>query len=145
MRPIQKSEEPSRRFCRVLDRIRAGTDFLFLDDVGAWDEDERARRLGLPFACRHGCTRVELVYYCAFLRQMSRHMRRKDGDDLAFELGLLVDRWVRRGLDRSLLQELVCHCYAELCREGVKPQMNADAHGWKARQEDRVRLDGVSQ
>jgi hypothetical protein len=100
----------------VLDRIRAGTDRLNLDDVGAWDEDERVRKLGLPVACRHGCTRIELVYHCAFLREMSKYMRRKDGDNLAFELGILVDKWVRRGLDRSLLEELACHCYTELCR-----------------------------
>lgn len=120
MRPTQKSEDVSGRFDAVLGRIRAGADRLDLDDVCAWDEDERVRRLGLPVACQHGCTRIELVYYCAFLRQVSKHMRRKDGDDLAFELGLLVDKWVRRGLARSLLQELVCHCYTELCRpDGV--------------------------
>jgi len=116
MRPTQKPEDVSRRFAGVLDRIRAGTDRLDLDDVGAWDEDERVRKLGLPVACLHGRTRVELVHCGWFLREVSRQLRRKDGDDLAFELRLLVDRWVRRGLDRSLLEELVCHCYTELCR-----------------------------
>ena len=116
MRPTQKLEDLTRRFAGVLDRIRAGTDRLNLDDVGAWDEDERVRKLGLPVLCQHGCTRVELVCYCAFLRQMSKYLRRKDGDNLAFELGLLVDKWVRRGLDRILTEELVCHCYTELCR-----------------------------
>jgi len=120
MRPALKPEDVSRRFAGVLDRIRAGTDRLDLDDVSAWAEDERVRKLGLPVLRQHGCTRIELVCYCAFLREMSKHMRRKDGDNLAFELGLLVDKWVRRGLDRSLLEELVCHCYTELCRpDGV--------------------------
>ena len=121
MRPIQKSEDSSRRFAGVLDRIRAGTDLLYLDDVCAWDEDERVRKLGLPVACQQGCTRVELVYCGWFLREMSRRFRRKEGDDLASELVILVDKWVRRGLDRSLLQELVCHCYTALCRpDGVR-------------------------
>ena len=118
MRPDQKSECVSRQFDAVLNRIRAGADRLDLDDVCAWDEDQRVRLLGLPVLCRHGCTRTEVVYYCAFIRQMSKHMRRKDGEDLAFELGLLAHRWAKRGLDRSLLEELVCQCYAELCREG---------------------------
>ncbi len=115
MRPNPKSEDVSRQFAGVLERVRAGTDLLDLDDVCAWDEDERVRKLGLPVAWRRGCTRIELVYYCAFLRQMSKLMRRKEGEGLAFELRLLVDRWVLRGFDRSLLEELICHCYAELC------------------------------
>jgi len=97
MRPTLKPEDSSQRFAGVLDRIRAGTDRLKLDDVCASDEDERVRKLGLPVLCQYGCTRIELVYYCAFLRQMSKHLRRKDGDDLAFELGILVDKWVQRG------------------------------------------------
>jgi hypothetical protein len=120
MRTNPKPEEVSAQFDAVLDRIRAGTDRLDLDDVCAWDEDERVRKLGLPVVCRHGCTRVELVYYCAFLREMSRQMRRMEGARLARELELLVLRWSLRGFDRSLLEELVCHCYAELCRpDGV--------------------------
>jgi len=120
MIPTQKPEDSSRRFAGVLDRIRAGADRLDLDDVGAWDEDERVRKLGLPVACQHGRTRVELVHCGWFLREMSKLMRRKDGPELGLALELLIDKWVRRGLDPDLLQELVCHCYTELCRkEGV--------------------------
>jgi hypothetical protein len=115
MRPDQKPEAVSRRFKAVLDRIRAGTDRLDLDDVGAWDEDERVRRLGLPVICGHGCTRIEVVYYCAFMRQMSKEMRTKEGEDLASALELLVFGWSLRGLAPSLLQTLICHCYALLC------------------------------
>ena len=118
MRPTQKPEDSSRRFAGVLDRIRAGADRLDLDDVGAWDEDERVRKLGLPVACQHGRTRIELVYCCAFLREMSKCMRRKDGLELGLALELLVSKWVRRGLNRNLLEELVCHCYTELSGMG---------------------------
>jgi hypothetical protein len=127
MRPNQKSEDASLRFAKVLERMRAGTDMIDLDDVCAWEEDERVRKLGLPKAIRWGCTRIEVVYFCAFLRRMSKLLRRKEGEDLAFELSLLVDRWASRGLDRSLLEELVCHCYGELCREGGKPRINTDS------------------
>jgi hypothetical protein len=115
MRPDQKPEEVPRRFDAVLERIRAGSDRLDLDDVGAWDEDERVRRLGLPVICGHGCTRIEVVHYCAFLRQMSKEMRTKEGEDLACALELLVFGWSLRGLDPRQLQALICHCYARLC------------------------------
>jgi hypothetical protein len=116
MRPTQKPEDVSRRFAVVLYRIRAGTDRLDLDDVGAWDEDERVRRLGLPVICRRGLSRIEVGYCGSFLREMSKLMRRKDGPELGLALELLLTKWTRRGLDRSLLEELVCHCYTELCR-----------------------------
>ncbi len=116
MRPNPKSEDVSLRFAKVLERIRAETDMIDLDDVCAWEEDERVRKLGLQKAIRWGCTRIEVVYCCAFLRRMSKLLRRKEGEDLAFELSLLVDRWACRGLDRNLLEELVCHCYTELCQ-----------------------------
>jgi hypothetical protein len=104
----------------MLDRIRAGTDRLDLDDVCAWDEDERVRRLGLPIMWQRGLSRVGIVFSGSFLREMSKLMRRKDGDNLAVALELLLTKWSVRGLDPSLLKELVCHCYAELCRpDGV--------------------------
>jgi hypothetical protein len=145
MRSTQKPEDSSRRFARVLDRIRAGTDRLDLDDVGAWDEDERVRKLGLPVACQYGCTRVELVHCGWFLREMSKLMRRKDGPELELALELLVTKWVRRGLDRSLLQELICHCYTELCREGCNhgcTQMNTN--GRQGKELSRVRPQGLN-
>jgi hypothetical protein len=122
MRPDQKRVEVLRRFEAVLDRIRAGTDLLDLDDVCAWNEDERVRRLGLPVICGHRCTCLEVVYYCAFLRQMSREMRTKEGEDLASALELLVFGWSLRGLDPSLLQTLICYCYARLC--GIEELFN---------------------
>jgi hypothetical protein len=65
MRPTQKPEDSSRRFAGVLDRIRAGTDRLDLDDVCAGDEDERVRKPGLPVACQYGDFGATLVSFAS--------------------------------------------------------------------------------
>ena len=114
MEPTPQTVDVSTPYGFVLERIRVGADRLDLDDVCAWDEDERVRRLGLPIVCQYGASRIEIGYYGSFLREMSKLMRRKDGDDLAFALELLVTKWTPRGLDPGLLKDLICHCYSEL-------------------------------
>jgi len=120
MNPRMTLSERATRYPLVMERIGAEVDSLALDDVSAWGEDERVRRLATPVLQRRGVSRVGLVMYGSFVREMSRVMRRWFGPELAFELELLVTKCSLRGLDPDLLQELVCHCYAELCRkEGV--------------------------
>jgi hypothetical protein len=104
----------STRYGLVLERIQAGADRLDLDDVGAWDEDERVRRLCLPIMCQWGLSRMELVFCGWFLREMSKLMRRKDGPGLAPALEFLVTKWSLRHLDPDLLKSLICHCYTNL-------------------------------
>jgi hypothetical protein len=114
MEPILQSADVSTRYGLVLERIRAGADSLDLDDVGAWDEDERVCRLGLSIMYQRGLSRIEVVFYGAFLREMSKLMRRKDGTGLALALEFLVTKWSLRRLDQDLLKTLICHCYSEL-------------------------------
>jgi len=122
MEPTLMSDNVSTRYGLVLERIRAEADLLDLDDVGAWDEDERVRRLGLPVICQRGLSRIEVGFCGAFLREMSKLMRRKDGPELGLALELLVTKWTLRGLDLDLLKTLICHCYSELSgREGMTP------------------------
>jgi hypothetical protein len=54
MEPTLTSDNVSTRCGLVLERIRAGAIRLDLDDLGAWDEDERVRRLGLPVMWQRG-------------------------------------------------------------------------------------------
>jgi hypothetical protein len=87
---------------------------LDIDDVCAWDEDERVRRLCLPILYQRGLSRVEVVFYGSFLREMSKLMRRKEGDALALALDAMLAKWSVRGLDPALLKTLICHSYSEL-------------------------------
>jgi len=114
MEPTLESIDVTARFRIVLERIRAGADMLDIDDVCAWDEDERVRRLCLPILYQRGLSRIEVVFYGSFLREMSKLMRHKDGDDLALALDAMLVKWVLRGLDPALLKTLVCHCYSGL-------------------------------
>ncbi len=110
----EPQDDIAARYEAVLERIRAGADFLMLDDVEAWAEDERVREMGLPVLWGHGVSRVFLVCYGSFLREMSKLMRRKEGDALADALEASIVKWTMRGLDPALLQELICHCYTQL-------------------------------
>ena len=114
MEPTLESIDVTARFRIVLERIRAGADMLDIDDVCAWDEDERVRRLCLPILYQRGLSRIEVVFYGSFLREMSKLMRRKDGDDLALALDAMLTKWSVRGLDPALLKTLICHSYSEL-------------------------------
>lgn len=118
MEPTLESVDVLARYGLVLERIRAGADSLDLDDVGAWDEDERVRRFCLPIMYQRGRSRMEVVFYGAFLREMSKLMRRKDGLELGLALEFLVTKWSLRHLDPDLLKTLVCHCYSELSGRG---------------------------
>jgi hypothetical protein len=122
MEPTLESVDVATQFRLVLERIRAGADMLDIDDVGAWDEDERVRRLCLPILYQHGLSRIEVVFYGSFLREMSKLMRRKDGDNLALALDAMLTKWSLRRLDPALLKTLICHSYSELSgRRGIPP------------------------
>ncbi|GEM_PF-3088148 len=114
MEPTLESADVSTRYGLVLERIRGEADSLALDDVGAWDEDERVRRLAMPVLRRSGLSRVGLVMYGSFVRETSGVMRRWFGLELVLELELLVTKWSLRRLDPDLLKTLICHCYTSL-------------------------------
>ncbi len=114
MKPTMMPLDEAARFPAVLERIRAGADRLDIDDVGAWDEDERVRRLARPLLCQSGLTRVGLVVHDAFVREMCRLLRTKDGPGLAQALELLVTKWALRDLEPVTLKAIIVHCYDAL-------------------------------
>jgi len=113
-------DRDSGGFARLLERIRTGPDRLCLDDTDTAAEDELVIHIGRQVLNRAGLKKPAYVYHLWFLRELARILRRNIGPELEAPLELLLIKWTLRGMDRSLLETLICHCYSELTgREGA--------------------------
>lgn len=78
--------------------------------------------IATPHVARSGEPRPRVLQYQWFLRELAKVLCSRQGWDLAFELELLLRRWVGFRLDSRMLQLLV----RESCRRLALPREGAD-------------------
>ena len=108
---------------QLLDRIRAGADTLMLDGVDSDLAEQAVRELARPELENARLTKLQQDQYRWFLRELTALLRTRDGWDLAFELELLVRKWIGLGLVSGRLQALIRQCYFGLIAPKEKPQI----------------------
>ena len=107
---------------QLLARIRSGTEALLLDDVDSDLAEQAVWELGRPLLDAARISGLACDQYRWFLRELAGLLRTRLGWDLAFELELLLRKWVGYGLELGLLQALIRQCYSGLI--APPPRMN---------------------
>lgn len=68
--------------------------------------DEKLRRRVKSVCCRHGASVTSVSGYCSFALQIEKTRKRVQGNDLAVVVAALVERYVKLGLERKLLEAI---------------------------------------
>jgi len=68
--------------------------------------DEKLRRRVKTVCCKHGVSVTAVSGYCNFALQVEKTRKRVRGHDLAVIVAALVERYVKLGLEREVLEAI---------------------------------------
>jgi hypothetical protein len=68
--------------------------------------DKKLRRRVKAVCCKHGAPITAVSGYCNFAMQIGKTRNRVQGDDLVIVVAALVERYVKLGLERKVLDAI---------------------------------------
>lgn len=115
------TKTPDQPVTGLLEHLRKSQEYAGVFDWDAQTAESAVFAVGRPILNRAGIVRVHYINYGWFLRELSRLLRTRSGEDLAVELEASLVKWSGWGLSRALLEHLILECW-EKARPGEEDE-----------------------